>query len=190
MKKKYLLFLILILIGCSNAKTNDEKNNLGQKNAPITTIQNTEKEISSFTTQIVTKNKSRMKNINIAANILNNHIVGANEEFSFNGVVGKRTQERGFQKAIVFFKWGKSYADGGGVCQLSSTLYNTAKNAGMEIIERHDHLKEIYYLPIGQDAAVSYGSQDFRFKNTKPYPVKIVVNVNGNSSITIKLLSV
>ena len=73
----------------------------------------------------------------------------------------------------------KGYDVGGGVCQVSSTLYNAAKNAGMEIIERHDHENEVHYVEIGNDAAVSYGELDFVFRNISDSTIKLLMSVEN-----------
>jgi vancomycin resistance protein YoaR len=69
---------------------------------------------------------------------------------------------------------------GGGVCQVSSTLYNAVRNTGVEILERHSHSKHVYYVPRHEDAAVSYGYLDFRFKNTNNYSIKIEATADKN----------
>ncbi|MCL1924407.1 MAG: VanW family protein, partial [Defluviitaleaceae bacterium] len=95
--------------------------------------------------------------------------------------VGPTTRERGFEKAKIIVNGEEKEGYGGGVCQISSTLYNAAKNAGLEIIERHPHSKEVAYIEKGKDAATSYGGVDLKFKNTLPYSVKIDSYIAGNA---------
>ncbi|NLY42504.1 MAG: VanW family protein [Clostridiaceae bacterium] len=139
--------------------------------------------IASFETTILDMSESRLNNINIASQKITGHIVQPGEVFSFNEVVGERTSERGFQKATAIIREEKVYEEGGGVCQVSSTLYNAALKAGMEIIERHSHSRDVHYIPQGQDAAVSYGYKDFKFRNTKDFPIRTEAYVKGNKMI-------
>ncbi|MGE4284862.1 MAG: VanW family protein [Clostridia bacterium] len=140
--------------------------------------------IGYFQTTILDKSRSRVHNIKLASEKINGFIVQPGQEFSFNGVVGQRLPEKGFQKAIVLIRGKRAYEEGGGICQISSTLYNSAEKAGLEIVERHSHSKDVHYLPMGQDAAIAYGSQDLRFKNTRDFPIKLHAYVEGNKMIT------
>jgi vancomycin resistance protein YoaR len=139
--------------------------------------------ISSFKTTILDRSRTRVHNINLASQKISGYVIQPGETFSFNSVVGERLPERGFKKAIVIIKNKRAYEEGGGICQVSSTLYNAAELAGLEIIERHSHSKDIHYLPLGKDAAVAYGSLDLKFKNTKSYPIKIKAYVEGNKMV-------
>jgi|BioPla2DNA2_1021312.scaffolds.fasta_scaffold00485_7 vancomycin resistance protein YoaR len=135
-------------------------------------------EISSYATTIYDKNEHRVNNIKIAAEDLNHTVIEAGEVFSFNETVGKRTKEKGYEEAPILVSGEKSKGTGGGVCQVSTTLYNAAVDADLEILERHSHSKEVSYVPEGKDAAVVYGSKDMRFKNTKKYPIEILITVS------------
>jgi len=135
--------------------------------------------LGSFTTTILDTAPSRVHNLQLCAAALNGFIVAPSTEFSFNTVVGQRTSEKGYKEAIMLVNGERKMAIGGGVCQISSTLYNAAAAAGMEIVERHDHTNEVHYVEIGQDAAVSFGEQDFRFRNPLSEPVQIVVAVEN-----------
>ena len=194
MKKSVCLYFLVLIIcfvfgGCNNKVAQEQKDiktpDVAQNKTNADEVKDSI-EISSFTTKIVTKGKDRMDNIILASKSLDGYVIKAGAEFSFNNTVGVRSKERGYKKAMVFFSWGKSYEEGGGICQLSSTLYNTAKNADMQILERHDHLKKVYYLPIGQDAAVKYGSQDLRFINTKSFDVITQTVLEYEKSVTVK----
>jgi vancomycin resistance protein YoaR len=122
---------------------------------------------------------------------LNNAKVLQGEVFSFNDYLGKRTKEKGYEKAPIIVKTetGAKKADGvgGGICQLSSTLYKAAKEAGLEIIERHSHSKKVGYLPLGEDASVSFGYFDLKFKNNKNIPIMIKVAID-NDKLTVRIL--
>ena len=111
---------------------------------------------------------------------LTGKIIKPNQEFSYNTTCGPYNKENGFGKATVFLGDGTETQDyGGGVCQLSSTLYNAVKDLNVEILERHKHSKKVYYVPDGQDATVSYGNLDFRFKNLNNYSIRIEATSNS-----------
>lgn len=129
--------------------------------------------ISSFSTKVYTKTADRVKNLRIVCDKLTGTILEPGEEFSYNNTCGPYNKENGFGKATVFVNGEEVQEYGGGVCQLSSTLYNAIKDVGCEILERHNHSKEVYYVPKNEDATVSYGALDFRFKNTNSYPIEI-----------------
>lgn len=131
------------------------------------------KPLGKYSTPILNKNKDRVSNIRLAAKKINNYRLKPGDVFSFNDVVGKRDEENGFKVATIIVKGELDEDLGGGVCQLSSTLYNAAFEAGLEVVERHPHSRPISYLPSGRDAAVSYGYLDFKFKNNKDYTIKI-----------------
>ena len=114
------------------------------------------------------------RNINTYGDFTDGYIMQPGEEFSFNGIVGKRTEANGFQKAPVYLSTGSTEDYGGGICQVSTTLYCAALYANLEITERHNHLYVIHYWPTeGCDATVDWGHLDFKFKNNKEYPIKI-----------------
>lgn len=144
--------------------------------APTETTVN-ENEISKYTTTLYNKEENRVHNIKTAAKKLNHTVIEPGDVFSFNETIGARTEERGYKKASILVDGEKKIGTGGGVCQISSTLYNAALEADMKILERHKHSKEVPYVPEGKDAAVVYGSKDFVFKNTKDYPVEILITV-------------
>lgn len=136
--------------------------------------------ISSYSTKLYDKNEHRINNIKTAAEDLNHTVLAPGEVFSFNGVIGKRTADKGYEKAPILVNGEKSTGTGGGICQVSSTLYNAALEADMEIIERHRHSKKVSYVPEGKDATVVYNSKDFRFRNTRDYPVEILISVSDD----------
>lgn len=134
--------------------------------------------LSTYTTKYDTTNTNRATNLEIAVNKINGIVLAPGETFSFNKVVGERTAKNGFKDAIIYSDGELDYGIGGGICQISSTLYTSALLANLEIVERKNHSMTVNYLPIGQDATVSYGSVDFKFKNSRSYPIKIVATAN------------
>ena len=131
------------------------------------------KQIGQYTTYFNANNKARSHNIKLAAEAINNHVVFPQETFSFNRVVGKRTKERGYMRAPVIVKGELSEDIGGGICQVSSTLFNATDRAGLKIIERYSHSKSVQYVPSGRDAAVSWYGPDFSFTNAYRIPLLI-----------------
>ena len=147
-----------------------------------------EKEIAKYTSKIRTKDSDRTNNISIACSTLNNTIVENGETFSFCKTLGKATKSKGYEKASVFKNGEEIEALGGGKCQVSSTLYNAVlKTKNLKVVERHPHSGDVYYVPQGKDAAVSYGSYDFKFKNNTGNQIKIKAS-STKTSVTIKLL--
>lgn len=142
--------------------------------------------IGSYQTTLIDKNKNRVRNIKLAARKINNYTILPGQTFSFNEVVGKRTTQRGYRYARIIVDGKPKVGIGGGICQLSTTLFNAAKKSNLYIIERNPHSKQVHYVPKGWDAAVDYGNLDLKFKNTKKYPVKIKASVRkGKISISI-----
>lgn len=137
--------------------------------------------MANYSTVLHENDKNRVNNIKLALKRVNGIIVYPEEEFSFNKVVGKRTTERGYKKASAFFKGQKVPSIGGGICQVSSTLYAATRQLeGIEIIERYPHSLPVSYIPKGMDATVSWGTKDFRFVNHYPFPLHIVAGLDGN----------
>jgi len=117
--------------------------------------------------------KNRTENLRLASSKINGTILAPGEIFSFNNTVGKRTIEAGYKDAMIF-RNGKVIPDiGGGICQVSSTLYNAVLYADLEIVERSNHMFVVSYVPYGLDSTVYYGQTDFRFKNSTNWPIKI-----------------
>lgn len=108
-------------------------------------------------------------------------IIAPNEEFSYNTTCGPYNEANGFGKATIFVGNEEVQDYGGGVCQLSSTLYNAVKDLNIDITERHNHSKKVYYVPDGQDATVSYGSLDFKFKNLNNYSLLVEAKSSAES---------
>lgn len=175
-----IVFFIIILgfTGCNN-------NNTSQIN--YETNVNTPKIYGEFSTNITDKTPERLNNIKLGVEKLNGSKVNPGETFSFNDCIGPRNKETGFQEAIIFDGHGnKIDGYGGGLCQISSTLYNAVLNSGLEITERHEHSREVPYIESGKDAPVSYGSDDFKFKNNTSQAVTINASIS-NDVLTVSV---
>lgn len=135
--------------------------------------------LGTFTTKYDASNKGRTTNLNLAANKVNGTILSPGEEFSYNKIVGERTIEAGYKEAKIYSGGEVIDGLGGGICQISSTLYNAVIFSNLEITERHNHQFVTSYVPAGRDATVVYGAKDFKFKNNRTYPVKILFTVSG-----------
>lgn len=130
-------------------------------------------QIGEYITFFNQNNKNRSHNIALASEAINNHVVFPGEIFSFNNVVGKRTEEKGYLPAPVIVRGELAEDIGGGICQVSSTLYNAVDSAGIEIMQRYSHSKQVPYVPPGRDATVSWYGPDFTFKNNYQQPILI-----------------
>lgn len=120
-------------------------------------------------------------NVGLAARLLAGTVVPPGQVFSMNGTIGRRTRERGFREGPAYSGSQIIRVIGGGVCKISTTLYNVAILADMAIIERKPHGMLVPYVPPGQDATVSYGTVDFKFRNTYGFPVVIWAEKVGNT---------
>lgn len=137
--------------------------------------------LSTCTTSYKGSSTERINNVERAADNINTYgdftdgyIMQPGDEFSFNNIVGQRTEKNGFMKAPVYFSSGSSEDYGGGICQVSTTIYCAALYANLKITERHNHIYVIHYWPTaGCDSTVDWGHLDFRFRNNKEYPIKI-----------------
>jgi vancomycin resistance protein YoaR len=135
--------------------------------------------IGKYTTKFDPGNVNRTTNIKLASRAIDGLILMPGDTFSFNRVVGPRTASRGYKPAKVIVKGEYSEGIGGGICQVSSTLYNSVDEAGLKITRRASHSKEVTYVPPGRDATVSWGGPDFRFKNNLNKPVLIDIKISG-----------
>ncbi len=131
----------------------------------------------------------RTNNLKLASKAINGTILAPGETFSFNQIVGKRTSARGYKPAHVFAGAEETVMGvGGGVCQVASTIFNAALLGNFQIVERHQHSQRVAYVPLGRDAAIYWGSQDFKFKNNTSRPVKMIMECkDGKISCTIKV---
>lgn len=136
--------------------------------------------LSSFSTKFSLSDSGRSHNIRIASDRINNTIIMPGQIFSMNTALGPRTSENGYREAPVIFQNELVQGTGGGVCQVTSTLYVTSLKAMMDSIERSPHSRPLGYVPAGQDATIAEGSLDFKFQNNLGYPVAINSEVKGN----------
>lgn len=142
--------------------------------------------LAEFTTRYDITNKNRSTNLELSSKKVNGTIVLPGETFSYNKIVGARTISAGYKEAAIYSGGKVVQGVGGGICQLSSTLYNAVLYANLEITSRTNHRFLTSYVQAGRDATVSWGTIDFCFKNTRNYPIKIVSNVaNGIVRVTI-----
>lgn len=145
--------------------------------------------INSYTTNFDNSKDNRVFNIKLASEKINESIVEAGEIFSFNETVGAMGAEQGFKKAVTFSQGKEIEGYGGGICQISTTILNAVKSLNVEILEQHHHSHEVPYAKKGEDAAIVYGSQDFKFKNLNSYPLQINIKVK-KSTLTVSISKV
>ncbi|MBS1714869.1 MAG: VanW family protein [Armatimonadetes bacterium] len=143
--------------------------------------------VSTYTSHYSEGNTNRASNIRNAARRLSGTILMPGEKFSFNGVLGRRTAKNGFKLAGVYNN-GKHDVDiGGGICQVSGTLYNAVLLADLKIVNRSNHTFPVPYLPVGRDATVSFPAPDFSFANSTDGPIAISASAGGGT-ITFRVL--
>ena len=135
-----------------------------------------------------TAQAGRTKNLELACKAIDGTILNPGDEFSFNKIVGERTAEKGYQKAIVYQTGGKSEAEeGGGVCQVASTIYTACLYADLKVTERAPHMFTVTYVQLGMDATIYWGSLDYKFVNSTDHPLRIDASVSGGY-VHIKLM--
>lgn len=199
-----LLLAVFTLAGCANNKNNNTNNtsysnvntftenkvqnqtsNQVSNNVTIERVSTTPpqepEEISSFSTKVHDHSADRKTNVDITISKINGYKLEPGKTFSFGELVGKATPEKGYKKAKIFDADGNLIDGyGGGNCQVSTTIYNAVKDlSGIEIVERHPHNNDVPYIGKGLDAAVSYGSEDLKFKNNNDYT--IIINVSATA---------
>jgi len=135
----------------------------------------------------VTNNANRNNNINLACQFVNETVLMPGEVFSYNGTVGERTLERGFKMAGAYVNGQVVDEVGGGICQVSSTIYLAALRGDLEIVDRTNHMFIVTYLPMGMDATVNWGTTDFKFANNTDYPLKIMSKLE-DGAVTVTIL--
>lgn len=143
--------------------------------------------LATYFTTYASSNYNRSTNISLASKSINGYVLMPGESLSYNTVVGQRTPARGYKEAGVYVNGEVSTDYGGGICQVSSTLYNSVLLANLEIVQRTNHTFEPSYVPAGQDATVSWKSPDFIFKNNRNYPIKIVASA-GSGRIQVDII--
>ena len=143
--------------------------------------------ISQYSTTFNAGDSSRTHNIELAADKINGSLVDAGQTFSFNDIVGERTAEAGYDDAPVIVDGKLVPGIGGGICQVSSTLFNAALLSGMETVERTPHYEPVSYISAGRDATVSWGYLDYKFRNAYNHPIYVLSLISGNT-ITVYIL--
>lgn len=144
--------------------------------------------LGAMTTSFAWSTPERINNIQLVADKLNGHIMLPGEVFSYNDFVGQRTREAGFQVAQAYSDGQVVEALGGGICQVSSTLYCATLYARLETVSRTNHYFKVSYIDYGLDATVSWGQPDFKFRNSRDYPIMIQAYTNpDDASLTVEI---
>ena len=144
------------------------------------------KPIGYYVTYFNSNNKNRSHNIALAAKAIDSAVVFPGESFSFNEVVGMRTVDKGYKRAGVIVRGELSEGVGGGICQVSSTLFNAIDRAGLQIVKRYSHSRSVPYVLAGRDATVSWGGPDFVFQNAYNQPILIrAYSSGGRISVSV-----
>jgi vancomycin resistance protein YoaR len=154
---------------------------IGDMLKPIDTV------LGEYTTSFATSSKNRCINITTGSASLNGLVVAPGDVASFNKIVGPRTAECGYKIAPVIINGEVNQGLGGGMCQVSTTLYNAVLLANLEIVDRTHHSIPSHYVPLGMDATVVYGAKDFKFKNNTANPIVVQTIVAGRK-VTMKIL--
>lgn len=143
--------------------------------------------LSTYTAENTSKKNTRDVNLRLACEAINGIILKPGQTFSYNDTLGKRTEEKGYKPAHAYADGQTVDVIGGGICQVSSTLYNCVLLADLEIVYRINHSYASSYVPLGLDATVSWGSIDFEFRNNTNSPIKIeAYSDGGNTTVTLK----
>ena len=137
--------------------------------------------LASFTTSLSGQEPNVQRNITIAARKLDGVIVQPGGILSFNETVGEGSAPNGFLPGRVLYRDETRMEPGGGLCQVSSTLFNVLLLSGFSIVERHRHFQPVSYVPAGLDATIRYGKKDLRMKNVNPFPVRLHCAVSDES---------
>ena len=137
---------------------------------------------TTYTTNVPNRNT----NIQLASEALNGTVVKPGGVFSFNKTLGFTSVEKGYKEAGILVNGNPETGLGGGICQVSSTLYNAVLEAGMKVVERHPHSAPVAYVPKDRDATVSYGGPDFRFQNDTPNDCYLIFEYN-NRTLTVSI---
>ncbi|MBC8079762.1 MAG: VanW family protein [Gorillibacterium sp.] len=148
----------------------------------------THKKISHYATYFNVRNESRAHNIRLAAAAINSAVVFPGDTFSFNDIVGIRTTQKGYRNAAIIVRGELSEGIGGGICQVSSTLFNAVDQGGLKVVSRYSHSRNVPYVLPGRDATVSWNGPDFAFRNEYNQPVIIRATV-ARGALYISLYS-
>lgn len=144
--------------------------------------------LSTYQTSFATSDANRSTNVTLASNSINGKILLPGESFSYNDTLGKRTPEAGYKMAGAYANGQSVQQYGGGICQVSSTLYNAAMLANLQIDSRTCHMFKVGYVPLGRDATADYGTVDFVFSNNTEYPIKISSSVTSSKQLICEII--
>jgi hypothetical protein len=144
------------------------------KRVPDEELEKIREVVSSYSTRFSAGNRPRSANIRLAASFLNRLVVMPGERVSYNDSVGRRTLKRGFKVAGVFINGQHDTGVGGGICQVSTTLYNAALYANLKVVRRQNHSLPVPYVPQGRDATVDYGNIDLVIENSMKTPIALM----------------
>jgi len=144
-----------------------------------------ENPLATYTTSFATWKRNRSRNINLIAEHFEGVVIQPGEEFSFNETTGPRTAAEGYYLAPMYIRGRVELSPAGGACQVSTTLYNSALLAGLEVTERLPHSRPCSYVPYGRDATVAYGAVDLKFVNTLDHPIILHQEVDHTGAGTI-----
>lgn len=174
----------------NNIVSTNQANN--KSNSSSSKVSNKSEELlAQFSTKIYSTDSARQNNLEITSKKLNGTVVKPNETFSFTKTIGPSTAAKGYEEADIYDSNGnKIKGYGGGNCQISSTLYNAVeKVSSLKVVEKHEHSNTVPYVKEGHDAAVAYGSVDFKFKNTNNFSIKILVETS-KKYVVVKLMKI
>jgi vancomycin resistance protein VanW len=135
--------------------------------------------LAAFSTSLKGRSRGQRRNAELAARSIDGRVIASGGVFSFNQTVRSWSVDQGYVKALVSYDGELVRAYGGGVCQTSTTLYNSALLAGLPILERHPHVFVPHYIAPGRDAAVAFPGIDLRFRNSNPFPIRLHARVRG-----------
>jgi len=159
----------------------------GEKIVPDEELDRIQEVMSTFSTTFSAGNVSRSANIRLAASRINGIVLMPGETFSFNGFLGQRTTAKGFKVAGVYVSGRHDFDVGGGICQVSTTLYNASLQSGLKVASRSPHSLPVPYVPLGRDAAVSYPNPDLKLTNPYDFPIALAA-IPGKSSVKFAVL--
>lgn len=143
-------------------------------------VRSSYRKIGSFTTETTPGNEARDVNITLACQAVSGTIVEPGGTFSILEAIGGTTAEQGYQEAGTYVGGEVVNELGGGICQVSSTLYNAVIASGLNTTERHNHSMSVSYVPAGEDAMISYPNSDFKFENNSSGTVLITMGFHNN----------
>jgi vancomycin resistance protein YoaR len=143
--------------------------------------------VSSFSTSIADQDVNVKRNILIACSKLNGTRIAPGSVLSFNDIVGEGSTRNGFAPGRVLYRDRVAIEPGGGLCQVSSTLYNALLMAGCSIVERHRHFQPVSYVPVGLDATIKYGKKDLKIRN--PHQFMLTIDIKASDSSLVVVIS-